>query len=107
MTVHGGAGTDGPADPGALRSRVLLGPVRCDGQHEVGHQAAFHGRIAAQPDCASVALPCITYHDPAKTGSTMILLDMGASAGPAELEESDAIRLLGTLEASGNGLLDW
>ena len=82
----------------------LLGvgcPAWCDGQHEVGDlDAAFHGRIVAQRGDASVALSCIEYHDPAETGSTVIILDVDATAGPTELEESDAIRLVGALEAA-------
>jgi hypothetical protein len=76
-------------------------PAWCDDQHEVDDlDAAFHGRIVAQRGDASVALSCIGYHDPAETGSTVIILDVDATAAPTELEESDAIRLVGTLEAS-------
>ena len=33
----------------------------------------------------------------------MIILDMDEAAGPTELEESDAIRMVGTLEAADDG----
>ena len=96
--------TDGPAEAGASSSRAVGCPAWCDGQHEVDdHSTACHGRIVAQHDGVSLALSCVTYPGPAEPGSTVILLDMGATAGPAELEESDAIRLLGMLEASGDG----
>jgi hypothetical protein len=76
-------------------------PAWCDGQHEVDDQdAAFHGRIVAQRGDASVALSGIEYHDPVDTGSTVIILDVDATAEPTELEESDAIRLISTLEAA-------
>ena len=75
-------------------------PAWCDGQHEVDDlDAAFHGRIVAQRGDASVALSCIGYHDPAETGSTVIILNVDVTAEPTELEECDAIRLVGTLEA--------
>jgi hypothetical protein len=86
------------ADPGADC------PSWCDGHHEGEvYGAACHGRIVAQYDQAAVALSCITYQDPAESGSSLVILDLGTPAGPAELEESDAIRLLGTLEVAGDG----
>jgi hypothetical protein len=79
-------------------------PAWCDGQHEVdGHDPAFHSRVVAQRGDASVALSCIRYHDPAEIGGTVIILDMGEAAGATELEESDAIRMVGTLEAAADG----
>ena len=45
----------------------------------------------------------IGYHDEAETGSTVIILGAGTAAGPTEMGESDAIRLLGTLEAAAGG----
>ncbi len=45
----------------------------------------------------------IGYHDEAETGSTVIILGADTAAGPTEMGESDAIRLLGTLEAAAAG----
>jgi hypothetical protein len=78
-------------------------PSWCDGQHEVDdHSVVCHSRIVAQYDTAIVALSCATHHDPAESDS-VVILDLGTTAGPTELEESDAIRLLGTLEVAGDG----
>lgn len=63
----------------------------------------MHGRIVAQRGDASVTLSSTRYHDPAGTGSTVIITDADTTAGPTELGESDAIRLLGTLEAAPGG----
>ena len=103
MTVgddhFGGFGADPDASPGRLPDC----PSWCDGQHEVDeHSAAFHRRIVAQYDTAIVALSRVALHDPAGT-SSVVILDPGTMAGPTELEESDAIRLLGTLEVAGDG----
>jgi hypothetical protein len=98
MTVPG-FGTDPDASAGWLPDC----PSWCDGQHEVDdYSAVCHSRIVAQFDTAIVALSCVTHHDPAET-STVVILDLGATAGPTELGESDAIRLLGTLEVAGDG----
>lgn len=43
------------------------------------------------------------HYDEAETGSTVIILGADKAAGPTELGESDAIRLLGTLEAAAGG----
>ncbi len=43
------------------------------------------------------------HYDEAETGSTVIILGADKAAGQAELGESDAIRLLGTLEAAAGG----
>lgn len=51
----------------------------------------------------SVALSCEVYRDPYRAGYPVIILDAGAPAEPAELEESAAIRLLAMLEAAGGG----
>lgn len=78
-------------------------PAWCDGQHEVDdHNAVCHSRIVAQYDTAIVGLSCVMRPDPAESGS-VVILDLGTPAGPTELEESDAIRLLGTLEVAGDG----
>lgn len=98
MTVPG-FGTDPDASPGRLPDC----PSWCDGQHEVDdYSAVCHSRIVAQFDTAMVALSCVTHHDPAET-SSVVILDLGTTAGPTELGESDAIRLLGTLEVAGEG----
>ena len=94
----------GPAAPGLSPAWLLGCPAWCDGQHQVdGDNAALHGRIVAQRGDASVTLSSIGYHDQAATGGTVIILGADTIAGPAELEESDAIRLLGTLEAAAGG----
>jgi hypothetical protein len=78
-------------------------PSWCDGHHEVNeHGVVRHSRIVAQYDTAIVALSCVAHHDPADD-SSVVIVDLGTTAGPAELEESDAIRLLGTLEVAGEG----
>jgi hypothetical protein len=78
-------------------------PSWCDGQHEVDdHSVVCHSRIVAQYDTAIVALSCVMHEDPAES-SSVVILDLGTTAGPTELEESDAIRLLGTLEVAGDG----
>lgn len=63
----------------------------------------MHGRIVAQRGDASVTLSSIGYNDQTDTGGTVIILDADTTAGPTELEESDAIRLLGTVEAAAGG----
>ncbi len=103
MTVgddhYGGFGADPDAPPGRLPGC----PSWCDGQHEVDdHSVICHSRIVAQHDMAVVALSCVMQHDPAES-SSVVILDLGTMAGPTELEESDAIRLLGTLEVAGDG----
>lgn len=103
MTVgddhYGGFGADPDAPPGRLPDC----PFWCDGQHEVDDQSVIcHSRIVAQHDTAVVALSCVMQHDPAES-SSVVILDLGTMAGPTELEESDAIRLLGTLEVAGDG----
>jgi hypothetical protein len=90
-------------DPDASAGRLPDCPSWCDGQHEVdGHSAICHSRIVVQHDTAVVALSCVMQHDPAES-SSVVILDLGTMAGPTELEESDAIRLLGTLEIAGDG----
>ena len=92
------------ADAGA---RASSGPPRdcpswCDSPHEADdHEATYHGRIVTRHDGATVALSHVTYLDPDEPDSTVIIMDLGAANGPAELEETDAIRLLGTLKAAG------
>jgi hypothetical protein len=106
MTTGNGSGSmpDGPADTGASPGRVPGCPSWCAGQHRAGdHCAAFHRRIIAQRGAVSVALSCEVYRDPYRTGYPVIILDAGAPAEPAELEESAAIRLLAMLEAAGGG----
>jgi hypothetical protein len=103
MTVgddhYGGFG----ADPDALPGRLPDCPSWCEGQHQVDVDgAAHHSRIVAQYDTAIVALSSVEHRDPAES-STVVILDLGTMAGPTELEESDAIRLLGTLEVAGDG----
>lgn len=74
-------------------------PAWCDGQHPAdGRDAAFHARIVAERDGASVALSCVEYRDSAQTGSTAIILKVDAEAEPMELAENDAIRMVGTLQ---------
>lgn len=91
------------ADPDASPARLPDCPSWCDGQHEVDDRGVVrHSRIVAQNDTAIVALSCVMHHDPAERNS-VVLLDLGTTAGPTELEESDAIRLLGTLEVEGEG----
>jgi hypothetical protein len=86
-----------------MESRRLDCPSWCDGQHEVDdHGAISHSRIVAQYDTAIVALSCVMDHDPAGS-SSVVIVDLGTRAGPTELGESDAIRLLGTLEVAGDG----
>ena len=103
MTVgddhYGGFGADSDASPGRLPDC----PSWCDGQHEVDdHNVVCHNRIVAQYDTSIVALSRAVHHDPAESDS-VVLLDLGTAPGPTELEESDAIRLLGTLEVAGDG----
>jgi len=79
-------------------------PAWCTGQHQADDRdAAFHACIVAERDGASVALSCIEYHDPAQTGSTVIILNVDAEAEPIELAENDAIRMVGTLQAEAGG----
>ena len=79
-------------------------PAWCAGQHQADDRdAAFHAWIVAEGDGASVALSCIEYHDPARTGSTVIILNVDAEAEPIELAENDAIRMVGTLQAEAGG----
>ena len=96
-----------PAGPGAagVSPAWLLGcPAWCDGQHQAGDDSpAWHGRIVAQQGDASVTLSGIGYDDQAETGGTVIILGADTMAGRTELAESDAIRLLGTLEAAAEG----
>src|SRR5580704_7152378 len=105
MTVgdhEGWAGVPG-SGPGASPGPLPGCPSWCDGQHEVdGHSVICHSRIVAPYDTAIVALSCAVPHDPAESDS-VVILDLGTAAGPTELEESDAIRLLGTLEVAGDG----
>jgi hypothetical protein len=105
MTVgdhDGGASVPG-SGPDGSPGRLLDCPSWCDGQHEVDdHSVVCHSRIVAQYDTAIVALSCAMHHDPAECDS-VVILDLGTRAGPTELEESDAIRLLGTLEVAGEG----
>jgi hypothetical protein len=92
-------GTGGSMEP----RRLTDCPSWCDGQHEVDdHSVVCHSRIVAQYDTAIVALSCVMHHDPAESGS-VVILDLGTTAGPTEMGESDAIRLLGTLEVAGEG----
>jgi hypothetical protein len=51
----------------------------------------------------SVTWSCDVYRDPDESGSAVIILAVGAPMEPAELEESDAMRLPGALEAAGGG----
>jgi hypothetical protein len=75
-------------------------PAWCAGQHQADDRdAAFHACIVAERDGASVALSCIEYHDPAQAVSTVIILNVDAEAEPIELAETDAIRMVGTLQA--------
>ena len=79
-------------------------PAWCAGQHQADdREAAFHACIVAERDGASVALSCIEPHDPAQTGSTVIILNVDAEAEPIELAENDAIRMVGTLQAEVGG----
>ncbi len=74
-------------------------PAWCDGEHPAdGRDAAFHARIIAERDGASVALSCVEYRDPAQTGSIAIILKVDAEAEPMELAENEAIRMVGTLQ---------
>ena len=94
----------GPAAPGTLPGWLTGCPAWCDGQHQVDDDSvALHGRIVAQRGDESVALSSIGHYDEAETGSTVIILGADKAAGPTELGESDAIRLLGTLEAAAGG----
>jgi hypothetical protein len=105
MTVgdHEGAASVPGSGPDASPGRLPDCPSWCDGQHEVDdHNVVCHNRIVAQYDTSIVALSCVMHPDPAET-SSVVLLDLGTSAGPTELEESDAIRLLGALEVAGEG----
>lgn len=88
------------ADPDAAPGRLPDCPSWCDGQHEVDdHSGGGHSRIVAQYDTAVVALSSVAHHE----SSPVVILDLGTTAAPTELEESDAIRLLGTLEVAGDG----
>jgi hypothetical protein len=79
-------------------------PAWCEGKHEVDDlDAEFHVRVVAQRGRASVALSCLRHHEPAETGSTVIIMATEADVTPIELAESDAIRLVGTLEAAAGG----
>ena len=79
-------------------------PAWCDGQHQADDRdAAFHACIVAERDGAYVALSRIEYHDPAQTGSTVIILNVDVEAEPIELAENDAIRMVGTLQAEAGG----
>ena len=89
--------------PDASPGRLPDCPSWCEGQHEVDDRnVVCHNRIVAQYDTSIVALSRVMHHDPAET-SSVVILDLGTAAGPTELEESDAIRLLGTLEVAGDG----
>ena len=105
MTVgdHEGWASVPGSGPDALPGRLPGCPSWCDGQHEVDeYSVVCHSRIVAQYDTAIVALSCATHCDPPESDS-VVILDLGTTAGPTELEESDAIRLLGTLEVAGDG----
>jgi hypothetical protein len=79
-------------------------PAWCAGQHQADDRdAAFHACIVAERDGASVALSCTEYHDPAQSVSTVIILNVDAEAEPIELAETDAIRMVGTLQAEAGG----
>jgi len=79
-------------------------PAWCAGHHQADDRdAAFHGCNVAERDGASVALSCIEYRNPAKTGSTVVILNVDAEAEAIELAENDAIRMVGTLQAAGDG----
>ena len=75
------------------------------GQHQADDRdAAFHACIVAERDGASVVADCcIEYHDPAQAGSTVVILSVDAEAEPMELAETDAIRMVGTLQAEAGG----
>ena len=105
MTVgdhEGGASEPGDgldASPGRLPDC----PSWCEGQHEIDDRnVVCHNRIVVQYNTSIVALSRVMHHEPAET-SSVVLLDLGTAAGPTELEESDAIRLLGALEVAGDG----
>jgi hypothetical protein len=105
MTVgdhEGGASVPGgglDASPGRLPDC----PSWCEGQHEIDDRnVVCHNRIVAQYNTSIVALSRVMHHEPAEA-SSVVLLDLGTAAGPTELEESDAIRLLGALEVAGDG----
>ena len=105
MTVgdHEGWASVPGSGPDASPGRLPDCPSWCDGQHEVDeYSVVSHSRIVAQYDTAIVALACATHRDPPESDS-VVILDLGTTAGPTELEESDAIRLLGTLEVAGDG----
>lgn len=99
----------GPASGGWLDRSVPVLPAEgcppwCTGQHQADDRdAAFHACIVAERDGASVALSCIEYHDPAQTVSTVVILNVDAEAEPIELAETDAIRMVGTLQAEAGG----
>jgi hypothetical protein len=99
----------GPASGSKLDQSVPVSaaegcPAWCAGQHQADdREAAFHACIVAERDGASVALSCIEPHDPAQTGSTVIILNVDAEAEPIELAENDAIRMVGTLQAEAGG----
>jgi len=99
----------GPASGSSLDQSVPVLPAEgcpawCAGQHQADDRdAAVHACIVAERDGASVALSCIEYHDPAQTGSTVIILNVDAEAEPIELAENDAIRMVGTLQAEAGG----
>jgi hypothetical protein len=105
MTVgdHEGWASVPGRGPDASPGRLPDCPSWCDGQHEVDeHSVVCHSCIVAQYDTAIVALSCAAHRDP-PGGDSVVILDLGTTAGPTELEESDAIRLLGTLEVAGDG----
>ena len=95
----------GPASGSRLNRSVPVLPAEgcpawCTGQHQADDRdAAFHACIVAERDGASVALSCVQYHDPAQTVSTVVILNVDAEAEPIELAETDAIRMVGTLQA--------
>lgn len=99
----------GPASGGWLDQSMPVLPARgcpawCTGQHQADDRdAAFHACIVAERDGASVALSCIEYHDPAQDVSTVVILNVDAEAEPIELAETDAIRMVGTLQAEAGG----
>ena len=93
-TDHTAAGSG--SGRGASPGRTAGCPSWSESLHEADDcEAMYHDRIVAWHDGATVALSHIVYHDPAETENTVIILDMGEADGLAELEETDAIRLLG------------
>jgi hypothetical protein len=76
----------------------------CDGEHGADDpDVACHVRIVAQRGRASVTLSCVRYRNPAETGSTKIIMAAGLAEPPVELEEGDAIRMVGVLEGAAGG----